>query len=297
MITSKLYPQRWYDGFLGYFFRLAASGMLPASWFRPAIPAVEQRSETAGEFSLEIVSHCWGYSNMLAYQLSSFVNYPPSKLKLIVTLFYSEEDRGTSELVKFFDQHKVPNVEWNWQALPKEQLFRRGIGRHWAASQSTADWLWFTDCDIIFHENCLDSLADSLQGRRESLLFPAVECTTEMLAQDDPMLRAGRSPQLVDINTENFAQHSRDRAKGAFQIVHGDVARAIGYCGGLSLYQTPSDHWCKCYEDRAFRWLLGSQGIPIDVDSVYQIRHIHKGRYKQDSFWSKVRSKIRRLQE
>lgn len=297
MLQTPLYPPRWYDPLLGYFFRMAASGLLPASWFRDPIPAEAARKAVDGMPSLEIVSHCWQYSNMLAYQLSSFVNYPPTKLSAVITVFYAEEDRDTKALLDFIRQFEVPNVRWNWQALPREMLFRRGIGRNMAARSSSADWLWFTDCDIIFHKNCLDSLADELRGRRETLLYPRQERTTPMLASDDPMLQEGRSPQLVDINADQFSLHSRDRAKGAFQIVHGDVARAIGYCEGLSLYQTPSATWCKCYEDRAFRWLVGTQGVPVEVDGVFQIRHVHKGRYKEGSQVSKLRSRIRRAQE
>jgi len=294
---TRIYPQRWYDPLLGYFFRFAASGYLPASWFREPLPQPAERKAVQGKPRLEIVSHCWRYSNMLAYQLSSFVNYPPTRLSAVITVFYAEEDVETCELLDFIGRHEVSNIEWNWQPLPKNKLFRRGIGRNMAARSSKADWLWFTDCDIIFHEGCLDSLADAVQGRRDTLLFPREERTTPMLASSDPMLQEGRTPQLVDIPAEKFSLHSRDVAKGAFQIVHGDVARAVGYCAGLSLYQTPSDHWCKCYEDRAFRWLIGTHGVPINVDGVYQIRHIHKGRYKEGSQLSKVRSKIRRMQE
>lgn len=288
---------RWYDPLLGWFFRFAASGYIPPAWFRARIPPPASRHKVEGMPVLEIVSHCWQYSHMLAYQLSSFVNYPPERLKLIVTVFYCPDDTGTADLLSFIERITVPNVTWHWQPLPREQLFRRGIGRNKAAKSTRADWVWFTDCDIIFHRNCLDSLADALQGRTDSLLFPRVECTTPMLASDDPMLKAGHEQQLVDIDTSEFTQHTRDRAKGAFQIVHGDVARAIGYCERVPVYQTPANHWCKCYEDRAFRWLVGSQGTPIDVEGVFQIRHIHKGRYKQNSVWSRLRSKIRRMQE
>lgn len=297
MQEKRTYPQRWYDPLLGYFFRFVASGYLPASWFRDTLPEPETRKAVHGKPCLEIVSHCWQYSNMLAYQLSSFVNHPPTKLSAVITVFYAEEDLKTKSLLEFIGQQDVPNIEWNWQVLPKEKLFRRGIGRNMAARSTKADWLWFTDCDIIFHANCLDSLANALQGRTDTLLFPREERTTPMLASSDPMLQKGSKPQLVDISADQFSLHSRKVAKGAFQIVHGDVARAIGYCEGLSLYQTPSEHWCKCYEDRAFRWLIGSHGVPVDIDGVYQIRHIHKGRYKEGSQWSKVRSKVRRIQE
>jgi hypothetical protein len=297
MRTTKTYAPRWYNTYAIHFFRLIVTKIVPSTWFRGKLPAETDRNVVNGFFQLEIVSHCWGYSNMLTYQLSSFVNYPPTKCAITVTVFYAKEDRKSQAVLDFFDNKKIPNVTWNFQALTKSKLFRRGIGRNLAALNSTADWLWFTDCDIIFHENCLDSLADQLQHKQDSLYYPRQERTTEMLAQDDPMLRQNSEPQLVDIDTEGFSLHSRDKAKGAFQIVHGDVARAVGYCDGLAIYQTQSLHWCKCYEDRAFRWLLETQGTPIDVDGVFQIRHVHKGRYKKDTFTSRLRSKIRRIQE
>ncbi len=166
-----------------------------------------------------------------------------------------------------------------------------------AARSTKADWLWFTDCDIIFHDNCLDSLAEELQGKQESLYYPRQESTTEMLMQDDPMLDQNSKPHIVDIQTDDFTLHSRDKAKGAFQIVHGDVARAIGYCEKLTMFQTEDNHWRKTYEDTAFKWLIGSEGVPLNIESVFQIRHVQKGRYTQNSNLSRVRSKIRRLQE
>jgi hypothetical protein len=297
MKTTKTYAPRWYNTYAIHFFRLVITRILPVSWFRAPLPVVKDRKAVDGFFKLEIVSHCWGYSNMLTYQLSSFVNFPPTKCALTVTVFYAKEDVKSQAVIDFFSTKNVENVTWNFQALSKGKLFRRGIGRNLAARSTDADWLWFTDCDIIFHENCLDSLAEQLQGKQESLYYPQQERTTEMLAQDDPMLRQDSEPQLVDINADGFSLHSRDKAKGAFQIVHGDVARAIGYCEKLKIFQTEDDRWRKTYEDTAFKWLISSEGIPLDIDGVFQIRHVQKGRYAKDSTVSKVRSKIRRLQE
>jgi hypothetical protein len=297
MKTTKTYAPRWFNTYAIHFFRLVITRILPVSWFRATLPAPKDRKAVDGFFKLEIVSHCWGYSNMLTYQLSSFVNFPPTKCALTVTVFYAKEDAKSQAVVDFFSAKKVENVTWNFQALSKGKLFRRGIGRNMVARATNADWLWFTDCDIIFHENCLDSLAEKLQGKQESLYYPQQERTTEMLAQDDPMLRQDSEPQIVDINADGFSLHSRDKAKGAFQIVHGDVARAIGYCEKLKMFQTEDDRWRKTYEDTAFKWLISSEGIPLDIDGVFQIRHVQKGRYTKDSNVSRVRSKIRRLQE
>ncbi len=297
MRETRIYPERWYDGALGIGLRMAASGLLPAAWFRAAIPAVAARKAVEDAPTLEIVTHCWQYAHTLAYQLSSLVNYPPTRLKVVMTVFYAESDTATQRLLDFIQSHHVPTVEWNWQPLPEGQLFRRGIGRNRAALSTRADWIWMTDCDIVFHEGCLDSLANKLRGCRAILVYPREERTTVMLDASAPLLQNGQRVQLVDIEKADFQLHTRDRAKGAYQIIHGDVARAIGYCDGLSLYQTPAQHWCKCYEDRAFRWLVGTQGEPLDVANVYQIRHVEKGRYKRGSHWSRIRSWIRRIQE
>jgi len=297
MQKTKTYPAAWYSKLMIQLFRVFVKKLMQPRWFCRPIPAEENRSAKTGKLTLEIVSHCWQYSNMLTYQLSSFVNNPPEDMSVTVTVFYCEEDVDTKEALDFFSQHQVTNVSWNWQPLSRSKLFRRAIGRNMAALETKADWVWYTDCDIIFHKGCLDSLAKALQSKQGALYYPRQERTTPMLAESDPMLRKGRKPQLVDIEAEEFSLHSRDKAKGAFQIVHGDIARAIGYCDGMRAFQTEVNHWSKTYEDTAFRWLLQTRGEPIDVEGVYQIRHIVKGRYKQGSKISRLRSKIRRMQE
>ena len=92
-------------------------------------------------------------------------------------------------------------------------------------------------------------------------------------------------------------QRDRTDAVGALAIVHGDVARACGYCEQLKFFQRPVERWSKAFEDRTFRWLMGTGGVPLDVPGVYRIRHQHKGRYGENRLQARIRSKIRRMQE
>lgn len=279
------------------FFRFAAGGWIPARWFEPDLPAEENRSARTGKLKLEVVSHCWNYSHFLVYQLSSLVLFPPKKLDVTMTVFYSPEDTRTGELLTFFESHTVPGVSWNWQPVSKQELFRRGIGRNRAALATRADWVWFTDCDLMFREGCLDTLAEVLQGRQDALLFPEEEYTTDLLAEDNPMLRAGTSgPQVLDIDTRSFTTRQISKATGPLQIAHGDVCRAVGYCRNISLYQQPVENFAKCHEDRAFRWLLRSHGLPVHVPGVYRIRHVSKGRYSKNTLRSRVRTRLRMWQ-
>lgn len=277
--------------FAALFFRLAAGGMIPARWFEADLPERSVRAAKTGRLHLEIVSHCWKYSHLLIYQLSSLVKAPPENIDVTMTVFYSPEDDETRRLLEFFGQQKVAGVDWNWSPLPTQSLFRRAIGRNLAALRTKADWVWFTDCDLMFRENCLDELAMVLQGRRDALLFPEEERTTELLAADNPMLHAGSSePRVLDIDTDSFTTRKITKATGPLQIAHGDVCRAVGYCRNISVYQKPVESFAKCHEDRVFRWLLRSQGKPISVPGVYRIRHIAKGRYTG----SETRSRLRR---
>lgn len=275
--------------------RIAMTGIVPGRWIaKPPDPA--KLAARTGVLTIEVVSHCWQYAHLLAYQLSSLVNFPPTRARVRMTVFYAVEDTRVRALLEYFGAIKVPGVTWNWQALPPGELFRRSIGRNRAARSTPADWVWFADCDILFHRDCMDTLADQLQGRQNPLTYPKQERVTAMLEETDPLLIAERDrPRVVDIDPGQFKLLTNPpKAKGAYQIVHGDVARQRGYCGQLSVFQRPAPRWAKTYEDAAFRWLLGFDGVGLDVPGVYRIRHIRKGRYGDSKAAALVRGNIRR---
>lgn len=273
--------------------RIAASGALPPALFLE-LPDPETLAARRGVLRFEIVSHCWQYAHLLAYQLSSIVNFPPTRATLRVTVFHAPEDAGTQAMLAFFGSQRVPNVTWNWRLLERERLFRRAIGRNLVARTTDADWVWYTDCDIIFHRGCLDALADRLQGSRERLVHPRDERVTAMLDESDAVLAVDRGrPRIVDIDTSRFSQLAIPQATGAYQIVHGDIARACGYCERPSFFQRPVPRWAKTYEDRTWRWLMRTKGTPVDIPGVHRIRHIHKGRYGDNRALAGGRSRIR----
>ena len=284
----------------GLFYRFAAGGVLPASWFRDVDPAGVARTRYTGRLSLEIVTHCWQYGHFLAYQLSSLVNHRTDKLDVTMTVYHAPEDESVLRVLRFFEDIDVPGVAWNWRSLPRELLFRRSIGRNLAARSTQADWIWFTDADIVFYESCLGTLAEVLQGRDDMLVHPRTILATTLLPEDHEILGLGRAaPAVREIPIEEFQPYNglHDKAKGSFQITHGDVARNFGYCGSIGLYQRPAPRWRKTYEDRAFRWLLGTDGTPLDIPGVCQIRHAVKGRYREGSAAGRLRSLIRRSQD
>ena len=284
------------DAAAGLFYRFAASGALPASWFREVDPADVPRAKRTGRLSLEIVSHCWRYGHFLTYQLGSLVNHRTDRLDVTMTVYHAPDDESVVRVLRFFEGIDVPGVSWNWRPLSEERLFRRSIGRNLAARATGADWIWFTDADIVFHEGCLDTLAELLQGRDDILVHPRSPRGTALLPEDHELLKQGRAaPAVLDIPVTEFRPYGgdHDRAKGPYQITHGDVARALGYCGSIGLYQRPASRWRKAYEDRAFRWLLGTGGTALDIPGCCQIRHTAKGRYREGSATGRLRSLVR----
>jgi hypothetical protein len=268
--------RRW---LLESFYRMAASGVLPARWFAPTLPEAGPPIPDERPLKLEIVSHCWRYSRLLAYQLSSLVLRPPATVTVEMTVFYCPEDLETVALLEHFGGLETPGLKWNWQPLDRQRLFRRAIGRNLAAQATDADWIWFSDCDVVFHEGALDAAASVLRRRDDRLVFPRLHRVSDILEADDPLLEAaGGGIGLVGIDPEGFHSELRDKAVGGFQIVRGDVARAGGYCASIPFYQEPVSHWQKTYEDRTFRWLLGTNGTPVDIPGLYRIRHATKGR-------------------
>ncbi|MCS1410948.1 MAG: hypothetical protein M2R45_04143 [Verrucomicrobia subdivision 3 bacterium] len=268
------------ENLIELFYRLAASGCLPRQFFVREAPKPQELPARTGDLMLEIVSHCWQYASLLVYQLSSLALYPPTAAKVRMTVFYSKEDQQTVEALNFFSNFSPSNVLWNWSSLKTPQLLRRAIGRNAAALSTKADWVWFTDCDQVFRQGCLDDLAAQLQGRNDLLLYPrVVNCGFLPAENDNSQQIAAGAPALKDINPGHFIPVIHTRAIGPLQITHGDAARKLGYCKQTALYQRPARRtWRKLHEDRVFRWLLGTPGKPVEVCNLYRIEHRTKGR-------------------
>jgi len=276
------------------FYNRIAGSLLPLSWFAPPAPRPDQLSIPEGTLQLQIVSHCWQYSHLAMFQLSSLINYPPQRCHLTYTLFYAVEDTAMLALIKRFAAIDIRTITWDFRILPKNELFRRAIGRHRVSLDSAAHWIWFADCDLIFHKGCLDSVAEAVSGQQTGLVFPDHEGITDLLLPEHPMLNQNLNERgTIDIDTTLFHRNTISKAKGAFQIVHADVARAVGYCGSIPLYQQPSERWRKTYEDTVFRRVIGYEGVPVNVSGLYRIRHAEKGRYAKDSSLSRIRGGIR----
>lgn len=234
---------------------------------------------------LEIVSHCWRYSGLLTYQLSSFLLHPPRTTEVDVAIYCAPppDDPDTWRVLDFFSgQPCPPEVRFHWRVLPTGHLFRRAIGRNQAALATTADWIWFADCDMVFRGETLDRLPDVCGRATGPLLYPEAIRIQQSHSLGDAAIRlATETLDLQDIDEREFEPQRYNRAIGGSQIVPGSVARNVGYCPG-SRWQVPLQRWQRCREDRYFRMSLGTRGEAVILDPLYRLRHSRRGADTED---------------
>jgi hypothetical protein len=233
---------------------------------------------------IELVSHCWRYSRLLCYQLSSLLLHAPESCAVVMTVFCTGEDEGTVRAMDFFESQSWPSSVSlkRWQ-LSREQLMRREIGRNLAALATEGDWIWFTDCDYCFGGGALDALPAAVAGRSENLVYPRqimISRTHELGDSTIQQLESG--PAILDVQAEDYVPHIYRRAIGGVQIVRGSVARERGYLKNSRIQRRTGREWQGFVGDVQFRRSLGTSGVPIALPNVYRIRHSTNGYQQRD---------------
>ena len=151
---------------------------------------------------------------------------------------------------------------------------------------------------FCFTRNCLDTLADLLQGRDDGLVHPEIGLGTRLLEDDDEILEKGRQgPNVLEIPIEEFEPYGGPRKES--ERTAPDYARR--HCTGLRLLRF------NCVLPKAGRALDEDLRRPrvsladwhawhtaADTQMFARSRHIVKGRYaKKDSLLTRVRKRIR----
>lgn len=246
--------------------------------------------------TIEIVTHCWRFSRVLNYQLSSLVLYPCRTAEVLNTVFYDPEDRPTVDVLKFFRADTAENrlsvdlvnffpdggrFRLQRFPLPRAKLLRREIGRNIAARETAADVVWFCDADYVFGPGCLDALA-TIRMQERMIYYPRLQqinCTHAI--GDTYAVRAAR-PGIYGITTSDFRDERVRKAIGGLQIVTGDTARRYGYCDGCKLQREvgPGGGWATTVGDMTYRGPSGldcGNGTPIHLPNLYRIRQSERG--------------------
>ena len=229
---------------------------------------------------VEIVSHCWNYTRLLVYQLSSLALYKPDTPTML-TVFAAESDEDTVMAVKTF---KAAGVNARLWLLPMEMVKNRSIGRNMAAKETKADVVWFSDCDLVFGDGAIDSLYidEQWSSGEEKLFRPHHVLNHNSLWMGDEYIDSVESLCSYDVQAEDFTKSRIRRPSGAYQIVSGDVARKHGYVPDIESHQEPyrQPEFRRNYSDVGYRKQLARAGVfkgVLEIPNVYRIRHTISG--------------------
>lgn len=236
-----------------------------------------------GQPRVEIVTHCWAgrhrhYAQSLCYQLSSLFLDTPQRCHVTIRVCYVPDDVLTMEMIHWFIQNnRSRNICITGICGPIEKIGRRAIGRNIAAKQTIADLVWFTDCDHVFLDGCLDRLAGMDWPDGASMIYPTPIQIHRDHATGDMTTALVDRPKLISVNKAEFIPKHYNRAIGGVQIVQGDFARKHGYLDGDEKWQRPLNRktFVSCRCDRAYRTRCLEHGsiVPVDLPGVYRIRH------------------------
>jgi len=233
--------------------------------------------------TLEICSHVFRYTSLMAYQISSLFTWPP-QCKVLYTICATETD--DSRTIPWFNEFAVSsrrprNVTMRLWPMEHDRLMRRSIGRNEVCLATGADVLLLVDTDKLFGEGALDYIAENFPTDAE-IVFPHFELKCSH-GVGDSLIQAAIGPRVYGIDPSLFTIQARQStAIGGCQIVSGDLARKAGYSQNSPRHMRPSSRWLRTKCDKTARkgWIVlhGARLRRLEIPRWYRIRHSKVGR-------------------
>lgn len=244
-------------------------------------------TENLNSQTAEYVVSVWNYDRLATLLLSAFVLHPPRRHRVIVTVCYCPEDKRTVDTLAWFSADRAPqNVAFNFVSFERPQLMRRAIARNQIARSTTADWVMFADVDYIpLHDSidlAVDLMASSSAEHGPAIMFPRMPMMSLDHAAGDSEIARVEVPGIYGLDVQLYAPSPLNRPIGGCQWVSGDVARQYGYLPNHPKFQLPAAEWQRTFCDPEYRRELARHGIgirPLDVPSIFRVRHSQRGRF------------------
>lgn len=228
---------------------------------------------------IEIVSHCYAerlphFAAALSYQLTSLWDWRTWGIDVSATVCVCRGDQAALEVLQWFrNETGLPVFQMD---LDEASMSRRCIGRNHAAKTSSADIVWFADCDQAFLGCSLELLSGMEWPDGASMIYPRTIKIHRDHATGDAATSRASKPGLHRVDESEFVDKEYDRAIGGVQVVQGDFARTHGYLDGDPEWQVPSRKMLGNFrDDVAYRKFCQKHGkiVPVRLPGVHRIRH------------------------
>ena len=244
---------------------------------------------------LAVNVHCYHYSQLLRFQLSSFQLFPPKRHAFSLTVCYDPDDFGTREVMDFFlGQPRPAGYQLHRMPMTQEEVCARAIGKNRFAQNVIAshanhsdlppDWCWWTDCDYsVGGHGDLDFICDMLEHvapLSRAVCWPGHVSAWDYDLSEKSIRMAKETAGFVGLDPADAVPHRIKIAIGGVQFVPAaTVIKVGGYCQDSVRHQRPSPNgWRENKEDKAFRKQVGAVfELPSMEKHLFRMRHRERG--------------------
>jgi hypothetical protein len=233
------------------------------------------------KLTIEICIHCFNYQKRLDWMLSSVLQQKGNVPNIIINISHcpNNGNPSTESVISLF-REKGLNIKETM--LTEQEMSNRAIARNRQATETTADYILFSDSDLVYSEEFFEDLQKNIKEKYRDI---NVVMGADRFSLDDQFCikwfeQDKRDYPCIIENVANIVstwkvkwKRGKGTAPGFFQLVKVKILKEKG--GGLVTGRA-KDHWRRTIADRALRIRLGGR-IGIDTKPMYHLNHDRGG--------------------
>lgn len=231
--------------------------------------------------ALEISIHTYNYQRRLCWMLSSILQQTGNTPDIVVSISYTPNNGNptTESVISFFREKGLNIID---VILKKEEVSNRAIARNIRTKETTADWILFADCDMVYDRLFFDHLKKEVEKdkyKNETKVIGA-----DRYSLDDNFCikffeEDNREYPCVIDNVSDITKlwpikwiRGGDVAPGYFQLAKMSNIRN----NGIVYSGKNRDVWRSTKSDREFRLRMGGR-VKINTLPQYHLNHDRQG--------------------
>jgi len=229
---------------------------------------------------LEICIHCVMYQHRLDWMLSSILRQKGEPPDILVSISHIP-DNGNPTTEKLCDFFREQGLNIKQTILKPEQAPNRAIGRNIQVKETEADWMLFSDSDMVYHPMFFNDIKKKCEGKfaKETRVIGADRISLDIpfcikYFEEDKR----EYPCVIEDPAKICAEWpvkwvtGRKTCPGNFQLAR---VEAIKEKGGIYSGRQ-RDYYRRTKSDRAFRCHMGGR-TGMRVLPQYHLNHDRGG--------------------
>lgn len=244
---------------------------------------------------IHIISHCWALEHVnfavfLRAQMSSlYASSLRSTQDWHISVVHDRNDPTVIQELGLIQNQIAMKDRITPVPVDRPQCWRKCIGWDVAArGVLDSDLVWFTTCEYLFTNGCLDAVASFWeQNDRPTMIWPK----SYWANKDKKYIDTWSSEHTYTAfpmlpNPARFSQFMCSRAIGGVQIVSGDYVKEFGYLRDDAKYQAPPDRpFPDSLDTAAFRLQMentttyGPSNSPVTIAGISALPQLFRMRY------------------